>query len=88
MKGRKVADTVTRIPIKDTELELRIAPITTKELVAFDFGMLFKKGTNEVQIYVDDDLRASIDGLLEIHGQIILKVNAFSPDVMIIAPNE
>lgn len=77
-----------KIPVKDTDLEVVIRQKPTKDLVAFDFGLMFQEGTSEVQVYVDDHLRESIDGLLKIHKKLILKVNAFSPDVMFITPVE
>jgi hypothetical protein len=79
---------VKKIPVKDADLEVAVRQKPTKELVAFDFGLLFTEGTNEVQIYIDDHLRESIDGLLKQHKMLILKVNALSPDVMFITPAE
>lgn len=74
------------IPIENSQIELVLRQKPTKDLVAFDFGLLFTEGTKEVQIYVDDMLRESLNGLLKIHGKVILKVNVFSPDVMLITP--
>ncbi len=85
-RKKKQKDVQTRFPIKDVPLELRIVRQSTKELVAFDFGLMFEKDSNTVQVYVDDMLRESINGLLALHGKLIMKVNAFSPDVFLITP--
>ena len=73
-----------RIPIKDSQLEVVIRQQPTKDLVAFDFGIMFEEGSNEVKIYVDDDLQEAIKGMLKIHKKLVFKVNYFSPDVIVI----
>ncbi len=76
------------IPIKEPEFEVDLRLPVTKDLIAFDFGLLLTRDSNEVQIYIDDDLRMALDALLRDYGQVILKVNFFSPDVVVIAPSQ
>ena len=76
------------IPIKEPEIEAIIRQKPTKDLVAFDFGLMFTEGSKEVQIYVDEHLQEAINGLLQLHGKLIIKVNIFSPDVVMITPAE
>ena len=94
-KGRKVAakeitDTIKLTfdnlneELKKAGYELIIRKPVTKDLVAFDFGLMFNKGSKEVNIYVDDDLQVVIDHLLETNQQVILKTNWFSPDTVAI----
>lgn len=64
------------------ELLLRKPPST--DLVAFDFGLMFSRGSNQVQVYVDDDLQDVINYLLETNKQVIIKTNWLSPDVIAI----
>lgn len=78
-KGRKPKE---QIEIKKPEFELTVRPKLTKDLVAFDFGLLFKEGTQEVQIYVDELLQQVINDLLSQHKSVILKTNFYSPDVI------
>lgn len=61
-------------------------PTATKDLVAFDFALWFKKDSKEIQIYIDDELQATIHALLEQHGELIIKTNFFSDDVLAITP--
>lgn len=68
------------------ELILRKKP--TKDIVAFDFGLIFTKDSNEVQIYVDDVLKEVITQLTITNGQVLLKANYFSPDVVLITAAE
>jgi len=68
------------------ELVLRAKP--TKDVVAFDFGMIFTKDSNEVGLYVDDLLRDVLTSLANQHGQVLIKVNWFSPDVIVVTPAE
>lgn len=83
-KKEQTHTTPPRLPMKVNDFELVVRQKTTKDLVAFDFGLMFNRDTNEVQIYVDDTLRAAIDGLLMQHESIILKTNFYSPDVFFI----
>jgi len=63
--------------------KIRISkPTYTKELVAFDFGLWFKRDSKEIQLYIDPELQATIDRLLEQHGELIIKTNFFSDDVL------
>ena len=68
--------------IKQPEFEVVLRQKSTKDLVMFDFGLLFKRGSDEIQIYIDPELRKVIDSQLEDHEQLIVKVNYFSPDVI------
>jgi hypothetical protein len=70
--------------LKDVEYELVLRTKSTRDLVAFDFGLLFTKDVPIVQIYVDDELRAVLDSLMVDSDQVILKVNYYSPDVHVI----
>ena len=96
-KGRKVAAKENNISdtiklsfdslneeLKKTGYELVIRRPVTKDLVAFDYGLMFNKDSKEVNIYVDDDLQVVIDHLLETNQQVILKTNWFSPDTVAI----
>lgn len=93
-KGRKTAakqdDTIKLTfdtlndELKKAGYELVIRRPVSKDLVVFDYGLLFTAGSNEIQIYVDDDLKAVIDHLLETNKQLIIKSNWLSPDTVAI----
>lgn len=68
------------------ELIIRKAP--TKDIVAFDFGLIFTKNNDIVQVYVDDLLKETIAHIVKEKGQLLLKSNWFSPDTMAITPAE
>jgi len=68
------------------ELVLRAKP--TKDVVAFDFGLIFTKDSQDVGLYVDDLLRDVLVNLASEHGQVLIKVNWFSPDVLVVTPAE
>lgn len=68
--------------LKEAGYELIIRRPPAKDLVQFDFGLLFEKDTNAVQIYVDDDLREVINFLLTTNKQVLIKTNWLSPDVV------
>jgi hypothetical protein len=68
------------------ELILRKTP--TRDIVAFDFGLIFTKDSDVVQIYVDDLLKETIQQLLKTSGQVLLKSNWFSPDTMAVTAAE
>ncbi len=90
------------IPINDPVVELKrlneeliekgyevvIRKIPTKDVVAFDFGLVFTKDSKDVGLYVDELLRDTLIALSNEHGQVFVKVNWFSPDVMVVTPQE
>lgn len=87
-KKRIKQPNTTQIPIKDTNLEIRVVKQATKEFVAFDFALLFTEGTNKFELYLDDHLKEALEGLLKIHGKLIVKTNIFSPDVVLVTPQD
>lgn len=68
--------------------EVLVRRIPTKDVVAFDFGLIFSKDSTDVGLYVDDNLRDTLVSLANQHGQVLIKVNWFSPDVMVVTPAE
>lgn len=94
-QGRKIKEVDVAAGIKTTfdelnaELkkegyELIIRRPLSKDLVMFDYGLLFTKDSKEVQVYVDDDLREVIEHLLETNAQVLIKSNWLSPDTIAI----
>lgn len=90
-QGRNVVQTEQDIQIsfdllneqfKAAGYELIIRRPVLKELVSFDYGLMFTRGTSEVNIYVDDDVRKVIDHLLETNEKVVIKCNWFSPDTV------
>lgn len=94
-RGRKVAskelsndiklsfDTLNA-ELKQAGYELVLRRPVSKELMIFDYGLMFTQGSNEVKIYVDDDLKVVIDHLLETNETVIIKSNWMSPDTVAI----
>lgn len=74
------------VELRKTGYEVSIRRIATKRVDPFDFGLIFTKDSKEVGLYVDDDLRAALDILANEHGQILVKTNWFSPDVIVVTP--
>jgi hypothetical protein len=72
--------------IRESGYELVLRQIPTRDVVAFDFGMVFTKDSADVGIYADDLLADTMKSLANEHGQVFIKVNWFSPDVMVITP--
>lgn len=71
--------------IKDPKYEISVRQVTTKELVAFDFGIMLTKDSKDIKVYIDDHLKEALDSLLETNQTVILKVNYFSQDVLLVA---
>lgn len=74
--------------LRKSGYEIVVRRIPTKDVVAFDFGLVFTADSTDVGLYVDEDLRAALTILAKQHGQILVKVNWFSPDVMVVTPAE
>lgn len=74
--------------LRATGYEVVLRSIPTKDVVAFDFGLVFTKDSKEVGLYVDDVLRDILVALAVKHGQVLLKANWFSPDVIVVTPSE
>jgi hypothetical protein len=95
-KGRKAPKKLTpyevleesNVKLRESGYELVLRRIPTKDVVAFDFGLVFTKDTTEVGLYVDDDLRDALTHLASKHGQVLIKANWFSPDVVVVTPAE
>lgn len=92
-KTQKLEDEVKKLEdlnqqLREKGYEIVLRHIPTKDVVAFDFGLIFTKDSKDVGLYVDDDLRLTLETLANQHGQILLKTNWFSPDVMVVTPNE
>lgn len=68
--------------------ELALRKLPSMEVVPFDFGFVFTKDSNIVELYVDDALRVALTDMTKEHGQVFIKVNWFSPDVMVVTPQE
>lgn len=93
-KGRKVASKeesnikasfdMLNAELKQSGYELVIRKPVSKELEIFDYGLMFTQGSNEIKIYVDDDLKSVIDHLLETNKTVIIKSNWMSPDTVAI----
>jgi hypothetical protein len=54
----------------------------------FDFLLRFTKDTNTVELFMDDNVRDTIEGLLKLHGKLVVKVNWFADRLTIIAPKQ
>ncbi len=92
-KKKQPVDPVAQLQLLNEELkakgyEVVIRKIPTKDVVAFDFGLVFTKDSRDVGLYVDDVLRDALIVLSNEHGQVFVKVNWFSPDVMVVTPQE
>lgn len=74
--------------LRNDGYEVVIRRHPTKDVVAFDFGLVFTKDSTEVGLYVDELLKDTLIALANEHGQIFVKVNWFSPDVMVVTPSE
>lgn len=72
--------------LKAAGYEVVVRKIPTKDVVAFDFGLVFSAESKEVGIFVDDVLQELLITLAKEHGQIFIKINWFSPDVMVVTP--
>lgn len=84
-KDTLAADKNRILPIKQPKY--RIVPdYNSKELMAFDICMMYKEG-EQPQIYMDQDLMQIISTLVARHKQLIIKVNWFSSDVLVITPS-
>lgn len=92
-KAHDIIDPVLKLEELNKELraagyEVVIRQVPTKDVVAFDFGLVFTADSKDVGLYVDDDLRDTLIYLAKEHGQVFIKVNWFSPDVMVVTPAE
>ena len=74
--------------LRESGYEILVRKIPTKDVIAFDFGLVFTADSNEVGLYVDDDLREALQILAKEHGQVLIKTNWFSPDVIVVTPSE
>ncbi len=72
--------------LKASGYEVVIRKLPTKDVVSFDFGLVFTADSKEVGLYVDEDLRDILVSLAKENGQVLVKVNWFSPDVMVVTP--
>jgi hypothetical protein len=70
--------------LKKAGFELIIRRPVSRDLVVFDYGLMFTRGSKEVQIYVDEDLQQVIEYLLETNEQLVIKSNWLSPDTVAI----
>ena len=68
--------------------EVVVRRVPTRDVVAFDFGLVFTADSNEVGLYIDDQLRELLEILAKEKGQILIKTNWFSPDVMVVTAAE
>lgn len=64
--------------------ELIIRRPVSKDLVAFDYALLFTAKSDDIIVYVDEDLKQVIKHLLEMNAQVIIKSNWLSPDTVAI----
>ena len=53
----------------------------------WDLIIEFKQDVPTQQIYVDEDVKTIIEGLLQRYGRILVKINWFDSDLMVIAPD-
>lgn len=67
--------------------EFRVVPkVAVKEINPFDIILRFDNSGNLV--YLDEDLQQTINHIVETHGSVYIKVSWFSPDVLVITPEE
>lgn len=55
---------------------------------AFDLIIRFKDKNNQPEIFMDENLQLLLEGLTERYGTILVKINWFDSNLMVIAPNE
>lgn len=82
--GIKTTFDALNAELKKEGYELIIRRPLSKDLVMFDYGLLFTKDSKELHVYVDDDLREVIEHLLETNAQVLIKSNWLSPDTIAI----
>lgn len=54
---------------------------------SFDLLLRFTKGSDGVELFMDELVKIVLEGLLERYGQIVVKVNWFAEGLQVIAPN-
>ena len=54
---------------------------------SFDVLLRFTKGSDGVELFMDELVKVILEGLLERYGQIVVKVNWFAEGLKVIAPN-
>lgn len=69
---------------KQAGFELIIRRPVSKDLVVFDYALMFTKSSQKIDVYVDEDLQQVIDHLLETNEKVVIKSNWLSPDTVAI----
>lgn len=54
---------------------------------SFDLLLRFTKGSDGVELFMDELVKVILEGLLDRYGQIVVKVNWFAEGLKVIAPN-
>lgn len=93
IKAPAIIDPINKLAELNDELktagyEIVVRKIPTKDVVAFDFGLVFTKDSKDVGLYVDETLQDILASLASEHGQVLIKTNWFSPDVMVVTATE
>lgn len=76
-------------PLVEQEITVRQDVVTSGvQGQSFDLVMRFTDSALQPELYMDELVKMVIEGLIQQYGEILVKINWFDSNLMVIAPNK